>query len=180
MNALGFLRAGLLVAALLGLSACRQPGATTELDDNQMKTFIELMTPRSVEIQRFLTKPVSYEGTGDADGVEVILAAKDATGDGVKCVGTFLFELYARRMASGDPYGKRIAYWTTRIDSNDSLMEYWDSLSRFYVFPLRLDERRLDPGDYILTAQLETPAGDKLIDDYEFTHSGSAHSAMAR
>jgi hypothetical protein len=166
-----------LVASALACGGCQQPGPGPDINGDQAQAFLRLLTPRTIEIQRFLTKPVSFEGTGDADGVEVILSTKDTFGDGVKCVGAFLFELYERRMASGDPYGERIAFWTAEVASDESMMEYWDSLSRFYVFPLKLDQRRLAPGEYILTAQLETPMGQKLSDDYAFSHSGAAHSA---
>ena len=143
-----------------------------QLDNPELDAFVRLMMPTKIEIQRYLTKPFDFEGTGDADGIEVILAALDSFGDPVKCVGTFQFELYTRRMASGDKFDERVAFWPMTIDSDQTLVQYWDRLTRFYRFPLKLAEGTLPPGRYILSARLITPTGDKLFDDYEFTNQG--------
>lgn len=169
------------VAAIALLTAgCEKSTRVMSLEQPEMAAFVELMTPRAVEIQHYLTKPVSFEGSGDADGMEVILAAKDAFGDDVKCVGTFLFEFYNLRLASGDKHGERLAYWSVTIDSKESLSQYWDKLARFYKFPLKFEGggAPLAAGSYVLTAQLSTPTGEKLFDEYQFTHQpGAARSA---
>ena len=137
-----------------------------------MSAFIRLMMPAGVEIQHYLTKPFDFEGTGDADGLEVILAAYDSFGDPVKCVGTFHFELYRQRMASGDKRGKQIAFWPVTVNSDETLMQYWDRPTRFYLFRLKLAEGPLEPGGYVLDTRLVTPTGGKLFDDYEFEYKG--------
>jgi hypothetical protein len=170
-------RAPALCLILAAAGGCQQSSARLG-DDAALTTFVELVRPRQIEIQRHFTKPVSYEGSGDADGLEVIVAAKDASGDEVKCVGEFLFELYEQRLASGDPLGKRVAYWAVSVDSADSVQLYWDSLSRFFKFPLRFEQQVLAPGRYVLTAQLAAPGGAKLRDDYDFSYrAGSARSS---
>lgn len=162
----------LAILTLLGVLGCQQPNADLDLDNPELAAFVRLMMPTRIEIQHYLTKPFDFEGTGDADGLEVILAAHDSFGDPVKCVGTFHFELYKLRMASGDKRGKQTAFWPVTISSDKTLVQYWNRPTRFYRFPLKLAEGPLPPGRYILSARLITPTGDKLFDDYEFEYKG--------
>lgn len=159
-------------AFTLLLCGCNDQRATISADSPELATFVSLMMPRRIEIQPYLTQPRSLNGSGNANGLEVILAAKDAFGDDVKCVGTFNFELFTQRLASGDKLGKRIGFWSISINSEESQKTYWDRLSRFYNFKLELDEGRLEPGAYVLTVQLTPPTGDKLFSEYAFNHGG--------
>lgn len=134
-----------------------------------MAAFVELVLPQKVQVQKFLTKPVSFAGDGNPDGIEVILATLDAFDDPVKAAGTFHFELYQRRPGSGDPAGERLAFWEIRVDSRARVLEYWDRLSRFYRFPLRMESAPLAPGSYFLEVRLVLPGGEKRFDEYEFT-----------
>lgn len=137
----------------------------------QQTAFMKMMSPRGIEVQRYLTRPVRYEGAGPADAVEVILAATDQVGDPMKAVGTFLFELYTTRPASADPTGKRIGLWSVAVDSPETMERFWDKAVRYFRFPLKLDEPELPPGDYILKVTFISPWDDKLFAEYRFTHS---------
>lgn len=159
-------------ASVLLLAGCQAERAPISADSPELATFVNLMMPRKIEIQPYLTQPRSLDGSGNANGLEVILAAKDAFGDDVKCVGTFIVELYTQRLASGDKLGKRMGFWTIAINSEESQKAYWDRLSRFYNFKLELDAGRLEPGAYVLTVQLTPPTGDKLFSEYAFNHGG--------
>jgi hypothetical protein len=159
----------LAVAVLCWAGGCRD-GAEVQLDNSELATFVRLMMPKTIEIQHHLTKPFDFGGTGNADGLEVILATFDSLDDPVKCVGTFHFELHTMRMASGDKLGQRVAFWTVTIDSDKTLVQYWDRYSRYYCFRLKLSSGTLPPGRYVLSARLITPTGDKLFDDYEFAY----------
>ncbi len=161
----------LCLLVLLGsVVACQQPNAAPADDGARMAEFVQLMLPRSIEIQRYLTRPVSFAGSGDTDGMEVILAALDSFGDPVKCVGAFQIELNERRFASGDKVGARVALWSIPVDSEDALREYWDRLSRFFRFRLKLEGPALPTGEYVLTVTFVSPNGDKLHDEYVFQH----------
>lgn len=160
----------LIVGACAALAGCQDRGANVSLDNPELEAFVRLMMPARIEIQRFLTKPFDFEGTGDADGLEVILATLDSFDDPVKCVGTFHFELHTMRMASGDKLGKQIAFWPVTINSDKTLVQYWQRFSRFYRFPLKLSSGTLPKGRYILSARLITPTGEKLYDTYELTY----------
>lgn len=158
----------LLVLVPVIAAGCQPATSKVSLDNPDLAAFVNLMMPRTIEIQHGFTQPREIAESERANGVEVVLAAKDAFGDDVKCVGTFIFELYTLRMASGDRYGKRIGFWTVSINSDETMRTFWDRLSRFYNFQLQLDEGPLPPGRYILTAQLLFPTGDKLFDEYSF------------
>ncbi len=160
-----------LLAALasLGASCARQP---LSADAPDAAAYLELVMPREIEIQRYLTKPARLDGAERANGIEVILAARDELGDLVKSAGVFIFELHQVRPASGDRAGMRLAMWRVEIRTPDDMRRYWDRLTRFHDFPLQLEHGTLAPGRYILRAQLETPGGPRLFDEYRFTHEG--------
>lgn len=159
----------LMIATLFCASGC-QERRTVQPDNPELAAFMRLMMPAKIEIQHYLTKPFDFGGSGNPDGLEVILATLDAFGDPTKCVGTFHFELHTRRMASGDKLGKQIARWSATIDSDETLLEHWDRYSRYYIFHLKLASGTLPPEHYILSARLVTPTGEKLFDNYEFTY----------
>jgi hypothetical protein len=156
------------------LGACQQDSPDLRLDDPEMAAFVRLMMPREIEVQHYLTKPVSFADDGNADGLEVILAALDSFGDPVKVVGTFHFELHRVRMASADRLGERVALWKLEINSDETFTEYWVHLARWYRFPLQLDQGPLAPGRYILTVRLLSPTGEQLFDEYQFDHEAGA------
>lgn len=155
----------LLAAPLLGC----QKNEEINLDEPKMAAFVELVLPRRIEIQKYLTKPVSYAKDKNADAIEVILAAIDAFEDPVKCGGVYHFELHKKRNASGDPVGDLLQRWVIEIDSTERMRQYWDRLSKFERFPLRL-EGGLMAGKYVLVARLVSPTGEKLYDQYEFEY----------
>jgi hypothetical protein len=166
----------IVLAASLSLTGCQESRPTVSMDDPAMGVFVNAVLPRTIEIQHYLTRPRSFAGSGDADGVELILAAKDAVGDDVKAVGTFNFELYTLRQASGDKLGQRMGFWSTTIDSPEALSQHWDRVTRFLSFKLELDEGKLPPGQYVLTAALVPPGGTRIADEYQFSHVAPAAS----
>jgi hypothetical protein len=164
-----------LIVALCGaclVAGCQTPKRMAQVDDPQLVKFMQLLMPAKIEIQHYLTKPYDFDGSGNPNGLEVIVTTSDAFGDPVKCMGTFHFELYTLRMASGDKLGEQIANWPIEMDSEQTMLQYWDRLTHSYRFPLRLRDGVLPPGQYILNAQLATPAHENLFDSYEFSHGG--------
>jgi hypothetical protein len=166
----------MLVAGIAGLLAgavgCQSNPRSTNAPgpDAELATWVELMTPRAIEIQPF-SQPVSMDGDGSADAIEVIIAARDAIEDPTKVVGTFQFELYERQMASGLKLGERLAYWRVPVSSAGKQKEYWDSYARYYRFAL--ESEPLPAGDYILQAQYTSPTGEHLFDQYVIRYDGT-------
>ncbi len=163
MPACRVLVVSILLSALL--SGCRtsQPSGPSE------STFVDLVMPRAIEVQSF-TRPADLLGRGEPDSLEVFIETQDAGGDGTKTLGVFQFELHTRRYASGDRLGERVAYWRVELNDPETVDDHWDHLSRFYRFELALPEMSLRPGEYILTAQLEAPSGERLFDEYEMSY----------
>jgi hypothetical protein len=151
---------------------------TTALSPDADALLADVVLPQRIEIQRYLTRPVSMSRAGgDPDGVEVILAALDSSGDPVKSVGSYFFELHEFRPASGDPVGRSLAMWEIRVDSRETLAGYWDRLARFHRFRLGLEGRTLPPGKYVLVARLVLPVGRTLHDQYELAHAPAGAAA---
>ena len=155
---------------ILGLPACADRNKPAPSGDPQLQAYLELVTPAKIQIQRYLTKPVSLAADGSADGLEVILAAYDAGGDLTKAAGKFQFELTTRKV--GDTIGTRVGFWPVDIDTEKSLREYRDKLSRYYEFPLALPNKPLPPGEYVVSVWLHLPEGKRLFDEYEFSYDG--------
>ena len=159
-----------LVALPLALSGCNDAQPQMQTGDPELATYVQLILPQRIEIQRYLTKPVSFAGDGNPDGLEVILAAYDVSGDLTKVVGTFHFELQTRRHA--DHIGTRVAFWPVELKSEKAVRMYRDNLSRYYDFPLQLEQKPLPVGQYVLSVWLHLPTGQRLFDEYEFTYDG--------
>ncbi len=158
-----------LALQLFSVAGCTTPGAGTVANPDAA-AYLDLILPARVEIQRYLTRPVSFAGDGEADGLEVVLAAYDGADDLTKAVGTFRFELQARR--PGEQIGTQVASWTIGVDSQKALRTYRDRLSRFFTFPLQLDQKPLPAGRYLLAVWLHLPDQRRLYDEYEFDYDG--------
>ncbi len=157
----------LLVTALL--PGCQQRHVRVEADDPELAAWVELVMPTRIEVLEW-TRPVSLAGDGNADALEVILAAYDALDDETKAVGKFHFELRTRRIQ--DRIGTRVAFWPVEVDTADAVQMYRDNRSDFYHFPLALEESPLPPGRYVLTVKLHLPTDTRLVDEYEFDYEG--------
>jgi hypothetical protein len=161
------------MALTVGLLSCACEPAQRDIrmDDPEMAAYVQLVMPVKVKILEW-SKPVSLAGDGNPDAVEVIVEARDSFDDLTKVVGTFQFELEARRVSG--PIGTRVDFWGIEINSEKSMRMYRDRLSRFYHFPLELTEKPLAAGRYALTVRLQLPTGQRLVDVYEFEYDGGS------
>jgi hypothetical protein len=157
-----------LAAAAAGGLGCDQSRTFVQADSPEMAAWVELVMPAQIKILEW-TKPVSLVGDGNPDTIETIVEARDSFDDLTKVVGTFHFELTSRRLS--DRMGTRVAFWPVEITTEDAMRMYRDPLSRFYHFPLQLEER-LAPGRYVLNVWLILPGGSRLLDEYEFEYAG--------
>ena len=154
-----------LVGLLLVSTACRSTPDT----GSGVGPFVDLVMPRTIEIQSF-TRAADLEGRGEPDSLEVFVETQDGFGDGTKTLGVFQFELHTRRYASADKLGERVGYWRVELNQAENNHDHWDHLSRFYRFELALPAEALRPGEYVLTASLEAPSGDRLFDEYPLAY----------
>ncbi len=160
----------LMLAGLVGLGSCAK-SASVQASDPELAAYLQLIQPERIEIQRFLTQPVSFAGDGSADGLEVVLAAYDVSGDLTKVAGTLYIELTSHKV--GDNIGNRLALWPIEITTEKAMRLYRDRLSRYYDFPLQLEQRPLPAGQYTLSVWLNVPTGQRLMDEYEFAYEGT-------
>lgn len=161
----------ILPSVLVLTTACQNQDRTVSADEPEMAAVVDLLMPQGIQIESF-TQPISRRGDGRADAIEVILAARDSSGDPTKAVGTFQFALYSRLGATAMPRGQRLSYWRMDLSDSNSLESYWDSFARYYRFPLELEA--LNAGDYILTAQYTDPTGRHLFDQYDLDFDGTS------
>lgn len=158
------------VCLVVGLGGCQTTVPRGEPDEAELAAYVQLVMPANVKILEW-TKPVSLAEDGNADTIEAIVEARDSFDDLTKVVGTFHFELQTSRVT--DTVGSRVAFWPVEIKSEKAMRMYRDRLSRFYHFPLQLDNAPLPPGRYVLTVWLHLPTGKRLYDAYEFEYDGS-------
>jgi hypothetical protein len=160
------------VAALATIGGCTQRAAL-DAEKPDVAAYLDFVLPKRIEIQKYLTKPVSFAGDGNADGILVVLAAYDSIGDQTKAVGQFSFEL-ERFPKVSDQIGEQVAVWPVPVNSDETLKAHWDRLTRSYRFPLKLEHGGLKPGKYRLSVRLTSPNGEPLFHQYEFTHEAGA------
>src|SRR5207248_1004072 len=82
------------------------------------------------------TKPKSFTGGTVPEGLEVLLQTTDPMGDKVKVWGSFRFELYRYRQASGDRHGELVQHWDQSIGTYDDQARFWDRFTQTYKFQL--------------------------------------------
>jgi len=173
---------GCVIAAVLtaiGGTACHQPAAPVE-QGPVAEEVRRLTHPQRVIVLPF-TKPKSFDSDPVPDGVEVTLRVVDVMNDPVKAWGTFRFELFERRPASGDPRGERLQNWAKTIGIVDDQVNYWDRVTQTYRFPLGWEGRPLEPErTYVLDVLFAPPEGDRIIaDPYEFKFSVDVEAMRA-
>jgi hypothetical protein len=160
---------GLLVISATWLG-CQQPAGTTKAGDPQMAAYMQLVMPARIKVLGW-TKPVSLAGDGRANALEAVVEARDAADELTKVVGTFHFELQTRKLS--DQMGTRVAFWPVEVTTERALKMYRDPLSRFYHFPLQL-ENPLPAGHYTLSVWLLLTPDQRLYDELEFDYDGSS------
>src|SRR5262249_5490840 len=108
------------------------------------------------------TKPKSFGADPVPDGVEVTLQALDPMGDAIKVWGTFRFELFRYRMASGDRHGEMVQHWEQSIGSFEDQIHFWDRVTQPSRFQLGWEGTPLEPKHkYLLDVYFIPPEGER-------------------
>lgn len=172
---------GLLVAALaLALAGCAAGPATPPIAPSPppdfdpelgLAEYERLFMPQTAKVLEW-TKPISLAADGSADAVDAIVEVRDGTNEQTKVVGVFHFELQSRR--ASDRMGERVGFWSVAITDERMTQTYRDPLSRYYHFPLRLEQSPLPAGRYVLGLTLHLPGGKRIFSEYEFEYAGGA------
>lgn len=158
------------VAVLLtawGAAGCAHPTVPASEGGPSPEALVAFYSPKSIKILPF-TKPRSFDSDPVPDGIEVSLRTLDNAGDPVKAYGKFLFELYARRNAAGNPRGERLQVWDQTIDNLKDQKQFWERVTSTYQFQLSWEGQPIAPQrKYVLDATYQTPGGERLFDTYE-------------
>ena len=160
----------IIFGLLIGAAGCDLQRDSVS-DAQAKQRALELLLPELVKIQPF-TRVAMDESASLPTELVVYLRAEDRFGDPVKVGGTFNFELYAFKQASGDHKGRRIELWQTRILDHRDQLRYWDQTAQMYEFRLQIgqlneqDEPILKSGKVVLVVTYNTPWGEHLEDEY--------------
>lgn len=81
----------------------------------------------------------AYAGQGKDTTLDTRIELFDEAGDSCKGVGIFRFELYAHPRAGEPALGPRLYAWEVPVLTLDQNRRQYDSITRTYLFHLRLD-----------------------------------------
>jgi len=163
----GLLTLCLGACGLLG-AGCPRGELGETADGPTRDQLLAFYSPRSLKILPF-TKPRSFDDDAIPDGVNVSLRLLDAAGDPVKAYGTFLFELYEHRPASGTGRGDLLLTWSRPVVNLDHQRQFWEKVTATYEFQLGWEGQPLPPQrKYVLAVSFQAPGGERLFDEYTF------------
>ena len=157
-----------LMGSTLCATGCRRGGISEAAQGPTTEQLIALYSPRTIKILPF-TKPRSFDDDAIPDGIGVSLRPLDGAGDPVKAYGSFIFELYDYRAASGDHRGRLLQSWTQPVVNLDDQKQFWEHVTSTYEFQLSWEGKPLPPQQrYIMAVSFQAPGGKRLFDEYEF------------
>lgn len=86
----------------------------------------------------------------------------DEMNDSIKGAGAFQFELYAAQRASDATIGGRLYAWDATVATLEQQRQFYDPITRAYVFRLRLDDPALSRRATLLRVLYTPPVGSRL------------------
>lgn len=157
-----------LFAALACLTGCPRGEVPEIAQGPTTEQLIDYYSPRTIRILPF-TKARSFDDDAVPDGIGVSLRPLDGTGDPVKAYGTFIFELYAHRDASGNHRGDLLQSWTQPVADPEDQKRFWERVTSTYEFQLSWEGQPIPPQKkYVLAVSFQAPGGKRLFDEYTF------------
>lgn len=159
----------LTLIALSGAAGGCGRGQVTAIDDTEAEALKGVYGPRKLEVLPF-TKIRSFDDDAIPDGVEVSLRPLDAMGDPTKIYGTFIFELYQYRDASGQRAGQRLETWSQAVRTVDDQKRFWDRVTSTYIFQLTWEGGEFPQPNkkYLLAVSYQAPGEKRLFAEYPF------------
>jgi hypothetical protein len=155
-------------AAVLMGAECNRGGSSGAAGMSE-SDLSRLYGPQRIEVLPF-TKFRSFDSDEIPDGIEVALRPLDEMDDPVKVYGTFRFELFEYRQASGNRAGAPLEGWTQPILSADDQKRFWDRVTSTYTFQLAWEGGEFPAvgKKYLLQVTFEPPGGKRLFTEYAF------------
>jgi len=164
MARLSILTIGMSILISAGCRSAGPKGMPSESDQREM---FALMLPAEIKIWPF-TKIKSFDDDQKPDGILAVIRPLDRFGDPAKAVGTFYFELWTHKKASGNRKGERLAFWERTIANEQEVNLYW-TRAQMYEFQLAWDPglQTVKPaGKLVLTATYRPPWDQTMQDEY--------------
>jgi hypothetical protein len=115
------------------------------------------LLPREIRLHPF-TGTRTFDPSGGLRGVEARVEVINYLGEPTNAFGCFLFMLYTWRPHEADPRGPRLDCWQIELNDTKKNLQYWDSLSRTYKFPLVLHESLPVGKQAVLEVYFQDPA----------------------
>jgi hypothetical protein len=143
-----------LLALVAG--SCLLAGCPPMRGDNSAVVPTQLL-PREIRLHPF-TGTRTFDPAGGLRGVEARVEVINHLGEPTNAFGNFLFMLYAFRPHEADPRGQRLDAWAIELAGTKENLQYWDSLSRTYKFPLVLREPLPVGKQAVLEVYFQDPA----------------------
>lgn len=157
--------------AMTTLACSNQSGGSVTPDE---QSALQMLMPAAIKIQPF-TQVTSFDNDGIPDGIELMVQPVDRTGDPVKVVGKFTFELWTFRAASGERKGRQLQFWEVVLDGEKDQARFWERTAMMYNFnldvvpgaiPAGQDTGPAVPGKFVVVATYHTPSGTHLTDEF--------------
>jgi hypothetical protein len=115
------------------------------------------LLPREIRLHPF-TGTRTFDPAGGLRGVEARVEVINHLGEPTNAFGNFLFMLYAFKPHEADPRGQRLDCWEIQLTDTKQNLQYWDSLSRTYKFPLVLRQPLAVGKQAVLEVYFQDPA----------------------
>ncbi|MBN2563229.1 MAG: hypothetical protein JXQ75_20090 [Phycisphaerae bacterium] len=157
-----------LIVAVPLIAGCPRGQVSGTTEGPTTEELIAFYSPKSIKILPF-SKPRSFDDDAIPDGIAVSLRPLDGAGDPVKAYGTFIFELYACRPASGDHRGELLRTWIQPVVDLEDQKQFWERVTATYEFQLSWEGQPIPPQQrYRLAVSFQAPGSKRLFDEYEF------------
>ena len=123
----------------------------------------DLLKPVKIKIHDS-SRVVRREAGGDFDGLTVACEVRDLYESRIKSLGVMRFEVYSYAQSQPGNKGRRVGFWSVRIDSHEATKQHWDNIFGAYKFNLKWT-RQVKPRErFIVEATLTRTDGKQFSD----------------
>lgn len=157
-DAMRYMRLAAVVATVLAVCGCQWKGGPGS--QTQPASPTEIWKPEPLTMRVFPSSHFVKEGDQVALSARVELL--DAMNDSIKWAGTFRFELYAATNAKNSTLGERLYAWNASVLSLEDQRQYYDPITRTYLFRLKLDDAATPLHDTVLRVGMTRSNGTRL------------------
>ena len=151
----------LILSALLCGCSGYSPPAGQPLPSASLESY-KLLGPVAIKVHH--SSGVMRKAAGGTfDGLVVACEVLDRFDDPIKAVGVMRFEAYDYAPSQPNHKGPRVGFWPeVRIDSLETIQQYWDGVWGLYRFNLNWDQPFRSGQRFVVEATLTSPQGQQF------------------